>query len=187
MMASGFAAITARCTASASKASATTACAPSDSIIAILDCDRVVPVAAWPASRNSLSSGRPITPLAPETKTFIVEIPFRSRHRGVHLGRVVIFEILDRLAIGEAPGVGLLRPDHLAGLLVAPGAAAEHDNAVALGDEMLGGKFDHAPVTLESREILLQCIAAAVFGQVPRALRRALRERTEGDVVVADL
>ena len=145
MTTSGFAATTARRTPSASKASATTARAPSASIIGDLAGDRVVPVTAWPASRSSLSSGCPITPLAPATKIFIAAVPIRSRHRRVHLGGVVILEILDRLAVGEAPGVGLGRRDHLAGLLVAPGAAAQHDDAVALGDEMLGRRTRSSP------------------------------------------
>src|SRR5262245_7028463 len=124
MTTSGRAAATAARKAPASNASATTPRAPSASISEILAAERVVPVTAWPAPRRSFNNGRPITPVAPATNTFIAN---PSRHCRVDLRGVVVLEILHRLAIGEAPGIRLVRPHHLARLLVAPGAAPEHD------------------------------------------------------------
>src|SRR3954468_12146259 len=112
MTTSGFAAIRARRNAAASNASATTPRAPSASIEATFSADRVVPVTVWPASRRSLSSGFPITPVAPATKIFMLASAPPSHRRGVDLRGVVVLEVFDRLAVGKPPGVRLGGRDH---------------------------------------------------------------------------
>ena len=46
--------------------------------IGALALERVIPVTAWPWRTNSATSGRPIAPVAPATKTFMVVSPFLS-------------------------------------------------------------------------------------------------------------
>src|SRR5262245_53097052 len=122
--------------ARASYTSTTVERTPSVCSAAAFSADRVVPVTVCPASRSSGTSRRPITPVAPARKMFIGHTPPRSGDRRVHLRGVVVLVELDRLAVREPPGVDLRRPHHLAGLLELPGAAAEHDDAIALRHEM---------------------------------------------------
>src|SRR5262245_52938746 len=71
MTTSGAASITALRSACLSRASMTTAFAPSSESVSAFSAERVVPTTSWPAWRSCSTSGRPITPLAPARKTFI--------------------------------------------------------------------------------------------------------------------
>src|ERR1700737_3970242 len=69
--ASGLAAITAARSESASSASQSTASAPCARRRSARSAERVMPVGSWPASTSLGTSARPITPVAPATKTLI--------------------------------------------------------------------------------------------------------------------
>src|SRR5262245_9760332 len=79
--------------------------------------------------------------------------PGQSGDRGVHLRCVEELVELDRLAAFEPPGIRLRGRDHLAGLLVPPGAEPEHHHALALGDEFIDPVVDHLPVATEAVEV----------------------------------
>ena len=68
---SGSARATASATAAALSASATTGSAPAARRAASLPGVRVIAVTEWPASTSPATSGRPIAPLAPATKTLM--------------------------------------------------------------------------------------------------------------------
>src|SRR5262245_2574899 len=59
-------------TAAASSASTSATSAPSSFRPCVLALERVIPVTAWPWRTSSATSGRPMAPVAPATKTFMV-------------------------------------------------------------------------------------------------------------------
>jgi hypothetical protein len=62
---------------------------------------------------------------------------------------------------------------------------AEHDDAVALGDEMVDPVLDHLPVAHNAREVGAELVAAAVVAHVGNTFQR-LGDRAEADVRIAD-
>src|SRR6185312_5323730 len=207
MTTSGRARTTMSRSAVASYTSTTTAVMPRALSSAAVSPERVVPVTSWPASSNSGMSRRPIAPAAPARNTFMpnsrIEVrggaavsratrrirnmgrSAASGHRHRDLGGVEVFVELDRLAVGEPPGVAFRRRHHLAARLGAPAAEAQHHDAVALRDEMVDAVFDHVPIARQAAEIGTELVATAVVGHVVDA-RHRLGDRAEANVGVTD-
>src|SRR6516162_1814423 len=78
---------TASSTAAASSASTSATSAPSSFRPCVLALRRVIPVTAWPWRTNSVTSGRPIAPVAPATKTFMVVLLWGSLVAGLPRSR----------------------------------------------------------------------------------------------------
>jgi hypothetical protein len=81
------------------------------------------------------------------------------------------------------PPSGSIPP--FAGLAIFPRAAAEHDHAIALRDEMINLVFHHLPVLREPGEIALEVVASLVSSEIGGA-GRAVGERAKCDLLGAD-
>src|SRR5262245_19041928 len=155
---------TASSTAAASSASTSATSAPSSLRPRAPASTRVIPVTAWPCLTSSAISGRPIAPVAPATKTFMVDLRsvlllFRDddvldvvgvQHDGQDARRVLVAGVLrdavqaaGRLVEGvtglEDPGLVVVdRP-----LVLALDHVAEHGSRVSVRGAGVAGLQRH--------------------------------------------